>query len=588
MAAGPDVPPSLISVTIMAPRWIRLVDIVVAVEGAVTVLIFLTGGLTIRPLGVRVALTSWPRALVVTTATALLAAMISAWLAKRVAGTCANGASVGPPWADRVVRIALVALSLAGVLYWATYFVAYCGGSDSYGYVSASRALLDGVLIQPQEVASWLPVANPLDVATPAGWVPAADRSGIAPQYPLGLPMLMAVATLIGGRLGPFVVPFACGVVSLGLVHQIARAAYGPRAAWLATTMVSWSPLVVAYAIQPMSDVPATMWVLVAVWALLRPRPHLFVAGIATGVAFLTRPGGLGAYFVIGVAAFVLGGQGRVTRAVRFASGAAPFVLALAVIQWRLFGHPLQSGYGALNTLYGGGSVNENLRIFATAVWQTQTPLWVVAVAASWVGIERTLPRVAMAVLLGSLVPYLLYLPFDHWETLRFLLPGLVLVTIAAAGGVTTLFARIRRPTGLAPALTVAFGVVCVLLYQSYVREQDTPGLRAAEARYPAVAEHLRNTTPPDAVVFAAQHSGSIRYYAPRLTLRWDLLRAEDLRPSIDALRARGHRVYVALEGSEQQRFARDFAEPLRAISRLPMGQVRNIQLWELTPSTSR
>lgn len=572
----------------MAPRWIRLVDVVVAVEGAVTVLIFLTGGLTIRPLGVRVALTSWPRALVVTLATALLATMISAWRTKRIAGISATGASVGPPWADRATRIALMALSLAGVFYWATHFVAYCGGSDSYGYVSASRALLDGALIQSQEVASWLPVANPLDVATPAGWVPAADRSGIAPQYPLGLPMLMAVTTLIAGRLGPFVVPFACGVVSLVLVHQIARAAYGERAAWLATTMVSWSPLVVAYAIQPMSDVPATMWVLAAVWALLPPRQHPLLAGVATGAAFLTRPGGLGAYVVIGAAAFAFGGQGRVSRAVRFASGAAPFALALAAIQWRLFGHPLRTGYGALSALYTGGSISENLRIFATAMWQTQTPLWVVAVAASWLGTERTLTRLAMAVFLGSLVPYLLYLPFDHWETLRFLLPGLVLLTIAAAGGVTTVCARIRRPPALAPGLTVAFGVACVLLYQSFLREQGTPRLRVAEGRYPAVAEHLRNTTPPDAVVFAAQHSGSIRYYAPRLTLRWDLLRPEDFRPAIDALRARGHRVYVALEGSEQQRFARDFAEPLRTITRLPLGEVRNIQLWELTPATSR
>ena len=38
---------------------------------------------------------------------------------------------------------------------------------------------------------------------------------------------------------------------------------------------------------------------------------------------------------------------------------------------------------------------------------------------------------VGAGVLVGSAVPYLLYFSFDHWETLRFLLPGLVLAAPA-------------------------------------------------------------------------------------------------------------------------------------------------------------
>ncbi len=35
-----------------------------------------------------------------------------------------------------------------------------------------------------------------------------------------------------------------------------------------------------------------------------------------------------------------------------------------------------------------------------------------------------------LAIFAAVTLPYLFYLPFDHWETLRFLLPGLVPLTV--------------------------------------------------------------------------------------------------------------------------------------------------------------
>jgi len=113
---------------------------------------------------------------------------------------------------------------------------------------------------------------------------------------------------------------------------------------------------------------------------------------------------------------------------------------------------------------------------------------------------------------------------------------------------------------------------------------EGSPNIKREESRYPVVADYLQRTTPPDAVVFAAQHSGSIRYCANRLTLRWDLLRPEDLRPAVTALRDRGRRTYVALEGTEQERFRRNFAEPLRTIDLAPLGETSHVQMWELLP----
>ena len=56
----------------------------------------------------------------------------------------------------------------------------------------------------------------------------------------------------------------------------------------------------------------------------------------------------------------------------------------------------------------------------------------------------------------GVMLPYLFYLPFDHWETLRFLLPGIVPLTVLSADGLMH-FARMpRRP---AAAAAVVIGV---------------------------------------------------------------------------------------------------------------------------------
>jgi len=561
---------------------------------ALVALILTTGGFTVDMWAATIRVRDWIRPLIATLA---LAAIYLALLVRTARG---RGESMREPLTQALARLVLGTVTALGLAYWAAYFDPYCGGSDSYGYVSASRAILDRALVQPQDVATWLPVVNPLDVATPAGWVPSGDRSGIVPLYPLGLPALMAVATLAVGPIGPFLVPAACGIICLLLAHLIARESYGRAASWLAPALVVWSPVFVNYAKQPMSDVPATMWILVATWALVRSRPAPFLAGLAAGASFLTRPGGLGACLAIGLFACWSTWDGQAGRARlakregqvgrvalasagRFAAGVAPFLLLQAWLQWRLLGDPFQSGYGSLNVLYAGHSILDNVRIFGVAIWRTQTPLWLPAVLAAWLAPNRRLLALAASVFVLGALPYLLYASFDHWETLRFLMPGLVLLTIVAAGGAVTAVERLVRSPLAAAMVVVTIGVGFAWTSQRFLDREGSPNIKREESRYPVVADYLQRTTPSDAVVFAAQHSGSIRYYANRLTLRWDLLRPEDLRPALVALRARERGTYVALEGTEQERFRRDFSEPLRTISLAPLGETSHVQMWELT-----
>lgn len=558
---------------IAATRVTAALDAIAALLLALTGTIAATGGFTAVVGGSRIGLHDWTRA-------ALAAAVVLGGRMWHHSKAVTD--STGETHVTSLARVALAAVALTSVGYWMAYLTTTSGGADSYGYVSASQLILRGILVEPQPIAAWLPVADPLAAASPAAYVPAGDRSGIAPVYPLGFPAMMALATVVAGSIGPYLVPPICGAVCVVFAWRLGHLWYGPFAGWLAAALVAWEPLVVTYAKQPMSDVPATMWALLAVWWLHEPRARPLAAGVATGLSFVTRPGGLGTLAVLALLA--LGRRpGGWRRVAAFAAGAVPFALLQAWLQWRLYGSPLRSGYGALATLFAGGSMVDNLGIYATALWQSHPWIWFAGILAAAMTPWRAPLGLAVAVLLASAVPYVLYFRFDHWETLRFLLPAIVLLSIVCAGGLVNVLTRVTAsPTRVVPALAALCAVVVAVSGERYLRLQGVPGLREAEARYPRVAERIERLTPVDAVVLAMQHSGSIRHYAKRSTLRWDVLAPADLETSLSAITSRGHAVYVVLEGPEQQQFEARFAAVLPRVRRLPVTQVGNVQIWEL------
>jgi hypothetical protein len=59
--------------------------------------------------------------------------------------------------------------------------------------------------------------------------------------------------------------------------------------------------------------------------------------------------------------------------------------------------------------------------------------------------------------------------------------------------------------------------------------------------------------------VLAKQHSGSIRYYAGRPTLRWDVLEREWLDRALADLRRAGYTPFVVLDPDEEPEFRERF-----------------------------
>jgi hypothetical protein len=489
-----------------------------------------------------------------------------------------TGIASTPLWFTRVVLLTAICGSVGT---WFRFLVSTIGGADSYGYVSASELIARGTLIGNAPIAAWLSAANRVAIASPLGWAPAPDGAGIVPTYPLGLPMLMALFTAVAGPQAVFFVAPMTAALTLLLVNRLARAWYDADTALFATALVAWNPLLITYAKQPMSDVPATMWIVLALTLAVRSSSKSgFGAGLAAGAAVITRPA-----LLIAAGAICLASYRSDTPHRRAALSAVGLAIGLAVqmlIQAYLFGSPFSTGYGDAETLFSFSHLTKNLSIFGRQGWLVLGPLWILGLVIG-VFAARPEPRSRPAMMLGAvLLPYLFYLPFDHWETLRFVLPGIVPLTVTVADGLMH-FARTPRHHVAAAIMLCAFTAVAVAQSELLLRRSSVWDVASMEARYPLAGDWVSVNTPANAVVLANQHSGSLQWYGKRQTLRWDFIAAEDLAKTVREIESHGAIVYVALEGGESDMFDARFGSVIDQLQVDHVGRVRNVQFRRLS-----
>ena len=220
------------------------------------------------------------------------------------------------------------------------------------------------------------------------------------------------------------------------------------------------------------------------------------------------------------------------------------------------YGSPLGSGYGPFSDLFALSNVAPNLARYPRWMAEAHTPLiwlWLLAPLSF-----RTLDRGArvfgwilytfVAAVVLAYLPYVFFGP-DEWSYTRFLLPALPLMTVLTA---LVLVSAVRRFIPRAPLAVAA--VVCAIVGALSIHFAVSAGvfsIREDEEKYPRVGGYVRDRLPATAFVMAAQHSGSVRYYSGRPTLRWDLLDAASLDRAIASLRRTGHEPYAVLDGGD-------------------------------------
>jgi hypothetical protein len=463
---------------------------------------------------------------------------------------------------------AIAAASVAAVVvFWLglAYGSRAATGADAFGYVSQAYLWLKGDLHLEQPLSREFPWPHQEQSLTPLGYRPGEVRHTIVPIYSPGVPLLMAGFALLFDACGPYYVTPVFGALLVAGTFVLAwRLTHEPAVSAAAATLMASSPAFLFNLMFPMSDiVTATLWT----WSLaLLTWPRVaaaFAAGGAAGLAVIVRPN-LVPLAIAGAAAAVMWPwtdtplRRRLIRGVAFAVPIVPAALFVAGVNHTLYGSAFQSGYGSTSSLYAFSHLRTNVTqftrwllesesVFVAAallplVWKRSRPRWLTFRSAAPLGLFAAI----------AIASYFFYLPFDEWWYLRFLLPMFPLLFLFEA--VTVAWIARGAPMPFIAALILALGLLGA--YRgTYVADREFLKLGYGEQRYVAVGQFVDRALPQNAVILAMQHSGSIRYYSGRLTIRYDVFSPGRFPSVIEWLQARGYRPYILLEDWEEKQY---------------------------------
>ena len=461
------------------------------------------------------------------------------------------------------------------------------GGADAYGYVSASVLWHDGRLGIDQHALAGLPWPS-----AEGSFVPLAYRLGtngvIGPTVAPGLPLLMAAARAFA-NCGPYlVVPFCASLLTLA-TFELGRRLFSTGAALAAAALVACSPVMLFQSLVVMADVPAAaFWISALAAALSAKRGSALLSGALAGIALVIRPN----LVLLTVFPWSLAISSRTLRdAVRrtalFAAFTVPAALFVAWVNRRLYGSPLTSGYGDVSGAFAIDHATPNIRLYAQWWLESQGAAAFLFFAALWP--RRRANRREVLLVIGHAVCavflYVFYLPFDQWWYLRFLAPAIPVAFLLCADAVDWVTAR--SPSLRVAALIALVGIGASHAFRFIASKDILTNSVAERRRYLDAARYTDRMLPQDAIVLAMQHSGSVRYYAGRLVMRWDVLDPAWLDRALASLHERGVPVFALLEPWEEDDFRRRFADQ-RALTALDTAVARtendDVRLYTFEP----
>jgi hypothetical protein len=483
-----------------------------------------------------------------------------------------------------VAIVASLVVAVAG-LRWGTFAAS---GVDAYGYVSQAALWTRGELRVEQPFVSKVSWPAADWAFAPMGYRPAVDGHAIVPSYAPGLPLLMALAERVAADCGPYYVVPVLGGLCVWCCFVLGRRVRSAAVGACAAILLACSPAFLFHLVVPMSDVPAAaLWSAALCFALRSGAGAAASAGVSAALAVLVRPNLVPLAALL--AAFVAwpdsaawrdvearrslrrtrSGRGEPNlraawpRAAWFATAVVPAVAALAIINWRLYGSPARSGYGDLGPAFAIAHIAANARRYAGWLVQTHTPL--IGVAA--VGLLAPLttrstilaPRASALFLVFTMAVAASYLPyavFDEWWYLRFFLPVLPVILVSMTASIAWMLGFL--PAAARVCVFVALGMFLVSHELRFAIDSGLMRLQPNERRYVAVARFIEASTPPNAVFLTLQHSGSVRHYGNRLTVRFDSVEV-GLDEALASLERGGWRPFILLEDWEEPQFKRQF-----------------------------
>jgi hypothetical protein len=490
------------------------------------------------------------------------------------------------------------ALTAAVVLVGWLYGCKAVVGADSYGYLSQSDLWARGSLKIRQPFAAEVPWPDAGWMFSPIGSyrpmhlyrrVEGEDRWTIVPLYPIGLPLLLAGAGAVAGYQAKFmVVPLLAGlavIATYGIGVRLASPAAGLAGAWLLAT----SPAMLFMMMPVMSDVPVTALVAASFYLLIGPGlSRAGGAGALISLAVLVRPalaplvGVMGVWYIIRFSDRQDRAQ-AVRAAAMFAVCGLPAAILFGLTNAALYGSATTTGYGGLETRFALEYIGANVRNYVQWFAETQTPAAFLGFLAVLVPIRTLWPRPAarpaVAVAgLTVLVVWALYFVYEVWNAwwyLRFLLPSYPFIFVGV-GAVAAALMRDRARASQAAVITV---VVAWGLFQIWTAvDRRAFEIWRDDRRAVSVGQMTRTIAGRDSLILAGEHTGSVRYYAGRMTGYYYFLKNDWVDRAIDWLKTQKIHPYLLLEEWEvadvRTRFAGQAA--VKALDRAPIAIFRD------------
>jgi hypothetical protein len=467
---------------------------------------------------------------------------------------------------DRGATPIAIGLSVVALCLGVRFGTFSAGSADSYGYVSQADLWLAGSLVTDEPLAH-LPIADAELVFSPLGYRPATTPHHIVPTYAPGLPLLMAMAKAAGGASAVYYVVPLLGGALVWATFRLGALVASPRIGLAASVLLLTNPTFLFQLMWPMSDVPvAALWMLSLVTACRGTPRSSLIAGLIGAAALAVRPNLLlvAAALALWIPWIARDRQRHFSNALLFGVGLAPAICAIAFLNWRLYGAPWTSGYGALSATHAWANIPVNVVRYTT--WFVQTQGWA---SLAWVGmllplrwpIDPVLRAVGATLIVALWATYMPYLPFDEWWFLRFLLPAIPVMIV---------FAMLVWQRAFVGALGPAFGPAAVIACIAFTLAHQAAVVRASpiflvqahESRYERTGAAFRGLSPVRPVCIAMQHSGGLRHYAGCPTARYDQLPDADLCAALRTFRAAGLHAYVVLDDWERAPFQQRFALP--------------------------
>lgn len=538
----------------------------------ILVIVIVTGGFTVSAGPLRFSAHNWRAPLLIAAGAAIAAAL---WAREAFTGAASAAWRLVEEHAAACVLVIAAAAAGVGIAH-GTYSAS---SSDASGYVSEARLIASARLATDEPLARAVAWPNATWAFAPLGYRPGSDPGELVPTYPAGLPLVMAAVRLIGGELAVYLVVPLLGAIAVFATYRVGARLHSRAAGVAAALLLATSPILLFQIVQPMSDVAVTAWWTLALLFALSPFPNgPLAAGATAGLAILTRPNLLPLAAVIALATVNWPrGQDerrrRLDRLIGFSAGIVPAVGAQFLIQWRLYGSPLASGYGAATDLYALSNVAPNAAAYARRIVHGEAAALAIAVAsiavlAVWRAPSPGTPRLKRPLVLAAIAAGILalsYLPygiFAEWSYLRFLLPAFPLLFVLIGALFVNALSRL-------PPATRATTFVCALAAAASVNvlragEEQAFAMRRYESRYSLAGRYLAASLPRNTVVVTSQESGSARYYANLPIVRWDQLDV-DLDLAIAALRARGRHPVLLVEDWETPQIASKYPRSTHA-----------------------